>query len=96
MKLIKLSDRFYLDSDDKNIIVLESKIYSEGKRAGEEYKDVLAYCGTAKSAIDYIYNKLTKEKIGSKDVIQTFAEYQKSIEKVQKEVEKMLNKAGGK
>lgn len=90
--MIKLDDRFFLDADDKNIIVLESKIYEGGKKKGEEYKDAIAYCSTPRSAIDYIYRKLVREKISNKTTLQTFAEYEKEASKIEKIVEKMLEK----
>lgn len=90
--MIKLDDRFFLDADDRNIIVLELKIYEDGKKKGEEYKDAIAYCSTPKSAINYIYRKLVREKIGNKKLIQTFTEYEKEAAKIEKTVEKMLEK----
>ena len=90
--MIKLDDRFFLDADDRNIIVLELKVYEDGKKKGEEYKDAIAYCSTPKSAINYIYRKLVREKIGNKKFIQTFTEYEKEATKIEKAVEKMLEK----
>lgn len=90
--MIKLDDRFFLDADDRNIIVLELKVYEDGKKKGEEYKDAIAYCSTPKSAINYIYRKLVREKIGNKKLIQTFTEYEKEATKIEKAVEKMLEK----
>lgn len=90
--MIKLNDRFYLDADERNIMILESKIYADGKKAGTEYKDIIAYCSTPQNAIEYIQRKLAREKIADKTILQTFDEYQKSLEKINKEVEKMLAK----
>lgn len=90
--MIKLNDRFYLDADERNIMILESKIYVDGKRSGTEYKDIIAYCSTPQNAIEYIQRKLAREKIADKTILQTFDEYQKSLEKINKEVEKMLAK----
>lgn len=90
--MIKLDDRFFLDADDRNIIVLELKVYEDGKKKGEEYKDAIAYCSTPKSAINYIYRKLVREKISNKKLIQTFTEYEKEAAKIEKTIEKMLEK----
>ena len=55
----KLNDKYYIDSDAHCLILYEKKIYTNGKKKGEEYYDVIGYYGK----LSHIYKAIIEREI---------------------------------
>ncbi len=57
--MIQLNDKYYLDSDVFNFILLERSIIKDenSKNFGQERFDPIAYCGTLEQVRSFIFEK---------------------------------------
>lgn len=55
----KLNDKYYLDTDSLNYILLERKVYEKGKNIGEEYFVNVGYYGK----LEHLYMSLIEKEI---------------------------------
>ena len=56
----KLSDKYYLDSDSCNLVLLEKMIVEKGANKGKDYYKTIGYYGNLKSLYKSIIEKEIK------------------------------------
>ena len=56
----KLSDKYYLDSDSCNLVLLEKMIVEKGENKGKDYYKTIGYYGNLKSLYKSIIEKEIK------------------------------------
>lgn len=61
--MIKINDRYYIDSDPYSIAVLERRVVEEGKNKGQEYFTAIAWCGNLIQLKEYLMFQSLKDNI---------------------------------
>ena len=79
--MIKITDRFYIDSDKFQFIVLERKIAKEGKNVGSVKYDPVAFCGNLFQLKNWIYNQEIRENIDLLNNMNKCVELSNTIDK---------------
>ncbi len=79
--MIKISDKYYLETDALNYILKEKKIRKDGKKKGEEYYENIAYFGRIEHLYNYIIEKEIKENIELLNNIEKVIELKREISK---------------
>jgi hypothetical protein len=81
----KITDKYYLDSDSLNYILMEKHTYEKGKNIGEDYYTNVGYYGSLK----YLYKTLIeleiKENLDLLDNIKNIVDLIEKIEEVENE-----------
>lgn len=62
--MLKINDRWYVDSDSMQFILYERTIAKKGKRAGEEIFTAKAYCGNLIQLKNWLINQEILDNIG--------------------------------
>lgn len=55
--MIKITDKWYLDSDKYQFIICEKKIAQKGENIGNEYYDQVAFCGNLFQVKSWLMNE---------------------------------------
>ena len=58
---IKVSDKYSIEADEYQLIVVENKIAKKGKNAGEAYQTTVAYVNDVTHALQVIYGRETRK-----------------------------------
>lgn len=78
---IKVTDKYYIDADRFQFIVLEKKKAEKGKNAGQEYLDPVAFCGNLFQLKNWIFNQEIRDNIELLDNISKCVELSNTIDK---------------
>lgn len=81
---IQISDKYSIDADEYQFIVVETKIAKKGKNAGEAYSTNIAYVNNITRALEVIYERETRKwvsanKANLKDAAKAFNKIAKEI-----------------
>ena len=79
--MIKITERFYIEADRFQFIVLEKKISKEGKNVGSVKYDPVAFCGNLFQLKNWIYNQEIRDNIDLLNNITKCVELSNTIDK---------------
>lgn len=89
---IKITDKYEIDADEYQFVVLEKKVGKSGKKAGEEYTVNVGYANTISHALEIIYKRETRKWVSeNKATLVTSAKAFNKIAKELKEFGKKYN-----
>ena len=83
---IKVSDKYSIEADEYQLIVVENKIAKKGKNAGEAYQTTVAYVNDVTHALQVIYGRETRKWVAEQEA--TVKEAAKAFNKIAKEIPK--------
>ena len=78
---IKVTDKYYIDADRFQFIALEKKTAKEGKNAGKEWFDPVAFCGNLFQLKNWIFNQEIRDNIELINNISKCVELSNTIDK---------------
>ena len=87
---IKVSDKYDIEADEYQFIVVQKKTAKSGKKAGEEYTVPVAYVSTITRALEVIYEKETRKWVAANKA--TLKEAAKAFNKIAKEIKEFGSK----
>jgi hypothetical protein len=61
--MIKLNEKYYLDNDSMNYILMEKKTVAEGDNEGKEYYENISYTGHLEDLVSTLIEKGIKSNI---------------------------------
>ena len=82
--MIKISDKYSIDADEYQFVVLENKIARKGKNAGEAYQTTIAYVNDITHALEVIYGRETRKWAAEHKT--TLKETVKAFQKIAREI----------
>ena len=87
---IKISDKYSIEADEYQYIVVENKIAKKGKNAGEAYQTTVAYVNDITHALEVIYGRETRKWVSEhKATLQSAA---KAFNKIAKDIKEFGKK----
>lgn len=87
---IKISDKYSIDADEYQFIVVETKIAKKGKNAGEAYTTNVAYVNDITHALEVIYQRETRKWVAEHKA--TLKDAAKAFQKIWKEIKEFGSK----
>ena len=87
---IKVTDKYDIEADEHQFIVVEKKVGKSGKKAGEEYTVVVGYVNNIAHALDLIYRIETRKWVAQNEA--TLKEAAKAFQKIAKELQEFGKK----
>lgn len=78
---IKITDKYYIDADKFQFIVLEKKIAKEGKNPGSIKYDPVAFCGNLFQLKNWILNQEIRDNVDLLNNINKCVELSNTIDK---------------
>ena len=82
--MIKISDKYSIDADEYQFVVVENKIARKGKNAGEAYQTTVAYVNDITHALEVIYGRETRKWAAEHKT--TLKETVKAFQKIAREI----------
>ena len=87
---IKISDKYEIDADDYQFVVVEHKTAKKGKNAGENYDATVGYAKNITHALEIIYKRETRKWVAENQA--TLKEAAKAFQKIAKEIKEFGSK----
>lgn len=87
---IKVSDKYEIDADEYQFLVIEKKVAKKGKNAGEEYTTTIAHVNNITHALEVIYKRETRKWVAEHHA--TLKEAAKAFNKIAKEIREFGSK----
>lgn len=87
---IKVSDKYSIEADEYQLIVVENKIAKKGKNAGEAYQTTVAYVNDVTHALQVIYGRETRKWVAEHEA--TLKDAAKAFNKIAKEIKEFGKK----
>lgn len=87
---IKISDKYSIEADEYQLIVVETKIAKKGKNAGEAYTTNIAYVNDITHALEVIYQRETRKWVAEHKA--TLKDAAKAFNKIAKEIREFGSK----
>lgn len=87
---IKVSDKYEIDADEYQFLVIEKKVAKKGKNAGEEYTTTIAHVNNITHALEVIYKRETHKWVAEHQA--TLKEAAKAFNKIAKEIREFGSK----
>jgi hypothetical protein len=87
---IKISDKYSIDADEYQFVVVETKTAKKGKNAGETYTTNVAYVSTITRALEVIYQLETRKWVAANKA--TLKDAAKAFQKIAKEIKEFGKK----
>ena len=79
--MIHIEGNYYLDADTYQFIICEKKVRKDGKDAGSEYYDQIAFCGNLFQVKNWLFNQELRSNIELIKNIGKCVELSNSIDK---------------
>ena len=79
--MIKITERFHIEADRFQFIVLEKKISQEGKNPGSIKYDPVAFCGNLFQLKNWIFNQDIRDNIDLLNNLNKCVELSNTIDK---------------
>lgn len=89
--MVKVNDKFYLESDPYSITVLERRIAEKGENKGQEYFTAIAWCGKLEQLKEYLFLHELTDNIELLNNIDKCIELSHTIDRAIVEYEKQQN-----
>lgn len=83
--MIKLTEKYYLDSDEMQFIVKEKKTRQTGKNTGQEIYEPIAFCGNLKQIKNFMINRIVIDDL---DILVNIDKLNEISNKIDKVIEK--------
>ena len=87
---IKITDKYEIDADEYQFIVVEKKVAKKGKNAGKEYTTNIAHVNNITHALEVIYKRETRKWVSEHKA--TLKEAAKAFNKIAKEIKEFGSK----